>query len=145
MTEQVPVVTPPVVAPTVPVVENVQNVVNPDISKLVSQADEYRTKAEAAVAKLEVLQNQQYDTLVADMKSLGFNDPSAIVRGLPTEQKISVLSKMKENIVVNKPLAANTPATPQPTEGDKIGSALREVQDELGISDEMMAKIQKKR
>ena len=78
------------------------------------------------------------------MKSLGVSDPGSIVRGLPTEQKIAVLSKMKESIVLNKPLA--TPSTSEsPVGKSTVDTAVAEVLQELGVSSEEYAKITKRR
>lgn len=111
----------------------------PDVSALVSQVEEYRNKYEQAVAKNESLLTQQYDVLVGEMKSLGLTDPASIVRGLPVEQKISVLSKMKESIVTTKPLASPTSSTTE--DNSSIDSALESTLKELGVSKEEYSKI----
>ncbi len=110
-----------------------------DVSALVSQVEEFRTKYEQAVAKNESLLTQQYDVLVGEMKTLGLADPASIVRGLPVEQKISVLSKMKESIVTTKPLATPTSSTTE--DQGKIDTALDSALKELGVSKEEYSKI----
>jgi hypothetical protein len=115
----------------------------PDVSALVTQVEDFRGKYEQATAKIETLMTQQYDTVVAEMKSLGVSDPGSIVRGLPTEQKIAVLSKMKESIVLNKPLASPTPTSPADDKSE-VDKALNEVLTELGVSKEEYSKISKR-
>lgn len=117
----------------------------PDVSALVSQVEDFRGKYEQALAKIETLMTQQYETVVSEMKSLGVSDPGSIVRGLPTEQKIAVLSKMKESIVLNKPLATPTPSAPDQPAPTDVDKALNEVLTELGVSKEEYAKISTKR
>ena len=115
-----------------------------DVSALVAQADEFRTKYEQANARIEAMMTQQYEGVVSEMKSLGVSDPGSIVRGLPTEQKIAVLNKMKESIVLNKPLA--TPSTSEsPVGKSTVDTAVAEVLQELGVSSEEYAKITKRR
>lgn len=116
----------------------------PDVSALVAQVEDQKAKADAAMQKLEAIQTQQYDTLVAEMKSLGVNDPSAIVRGLDTEKKIAVLSKMKENIVITKPLSETTNSPPPANDGTTVNKAVDEVLAELGVSKEEYDKIRKR-
>jgi len=135
--------------PSIPQVaaQNVAQIATPsvDVSALVSQVEDYRGKYEQATAQIEALMTQRYDGVVAEMKGLGVSDPGSIVRGLPTEQKIAVLSKMKESIVLNKPLASPTPNAPtdsaQKTDIDK---ALNEVLSELGVKPDEYAKITKR-
>jgi len=102
-----------------------------DIAKVLTQLEEYRSKYEETSAKMELMMTQQYDSIVAEMKGLGVSDPGSIVRGLPTEQKISVLTKMKENIVMNKPLATPPDTSPM---SDKKTDVLDKVLSELGIN-----------
>lgn len=115
-----------------------------DVSALVSQVDDFRTKYEQANARIEALMTQQYDTVVSEMKGLGVSDPGSIVRGLPTEQKIAVLTKMKESIVLNKPLATPTTSESAPDK-TAVDTALNEVLAELGVSSEEYAKITKRK
>lgn len=112
----------------------------PDISALVKQVEDYKTKYEQAVAKTEELHTQNYNNIVAEMKDLGIENAAAIVKGLPVEQKISVLSKMKESIVTKTPLATPTESTTEDV-GSEVDQALDEVLDELGVSKEEYAKI----
>lgn len=118
------------------------NPVDPRIDDLAKQVEEFRTKYEQANARIESLLTQQYDTIVAEMKGLGVSDPGSIVRGLPTEQKIAVLSKMKESIVLNKPIA--TPTT-VPSPAEKQSDALDDVLAELGIPKEKYLSMIKRR
>lgn len=114
------------------------------VEELSKQVEEFRSKYEQANARIESLLTQQYDAVVAEMKGLGVSDPGSIVRGLPTEQKIAVLSKMKESIIMNKPIAGPT-TSPAPADKSSVDNALDEVLAELGISKESYAKIAKRR
>ena len=50
---------------------------------------------------------KQYNALVAEMKTLGINDPNSMVPdGLSTEQKITILESIKENFAKNSPMSA---------------------------------------
>ena len=51
--------------------------------------------------------SKQYNALVAEMKTLGINDPNSMVPdGLSTEQKITILESIKENFAKNSPMSA---------------------------------------
>jgi len=122
-----------------PVVEQPASV--PDQYK--EQVEEFRSKYEQANARIEALLTQQYDQLVSEMKGLGIPDPGSIVHGLPTEQKIAVLSKMKETVLMSKPLAVpSTSETPKATDTTAV---LDEVLKEIGISKEEYDKLSSRR
>lgn len=143
-TNTVPTQTTPQVPPAQPAPIPVSPGV--DVTALVSQVEDYRGKYEQANARVEALMTQQYDSVVSEMKGLGVSDPGSIVRGLPTEQKIAVLSKMKESIVLNKPLASPTPNAPtESAQKGEVDKALNEVLAELGVKPEEYAKITSKR
>jgi hypothetical protein len=113
-----------------------------DYATLTAQLEDYKAKLEQQSTKTESLLNDKYEAIANDMKSLGIEDPSAIVRGLPTEQKIAVLSKMRESIAKNKPLASPTTSTTKIEDQSKsVEKALEEVLNELGVSKEDYAKI----
>ena len=51
--------------------------------------------------------SKQYNALVAEMKTLGINDPNSMVPdGFSTEQKITILESIKENFAKNSPMSA---------------------------------------
>jgi hypothetical protein len=125
-------------------VTELRSVAVPDVSALVSQVEEYRTKYEQAVAKNDTLLEAQYKGVLGEVRALGINDPEGIVRNLPVDQKISVLSKMKESIAAKKPLASPTESTTEDTKKE-VDRALDEVLKELGVSKEEYAKITGKR
>jgi hypothetical protein len=111
-----------------------------DVSALVKQVEDYKAKYEQATAKTEELHTQHFNNIVAEMKDLGIEKPDQIVKGLPVEQKISVLSKMKESIVTKTPLATPTESTTQ-NDRTTVDTALDEVLIELGVSKEEYSKI----
>jgi hypothetical protein len=117
-----------------------QRQTNNDVSNLNVKMDDYKTKSEQLAAKVDQLLTERYDVIVADLKTQGIDDPGAIVRGLPVEQKITVLSKMKDTVVKTKPLTStlNTGTTSAQIEvsNDKaqVSKALGEVLGELGYT-----------
>lgn len=94
---------------------------------------------QALAAKIESLLTERYDGIVAELKRQGIEDPGAIVRGLPVEQKISVLSKMKDTVVKTKPIAGpvDTPVPPPNSQSKvEIDKAVSEVLAEIGYTDD---------
>lgn len=85
-----------------------------------------RSKLEDSVVKNEQLLGMQYDTLVGELKSLGFDNPSEIVKTLPTESKIAVLSKLKAGAIKKKEMAK-----PSENPGNASDSATNPSQDQL--------------
>lgn len=113
-----------------------------DYADLSAQLEDYKAKLEQQSSKTESLLNDKYEAIANDVKSLGIEDPSAIVRGLPTEQKIAVLSKMRESIAKNKPIASPTTSTTKIEDQSKsVEKALEEVLEEFGVSKEDYKKI----
>lgn len=80
----------------------------PDMSALEQRLAEQATVIAQLQQKNEDLLKTQYNTVRDEVKGLGINDPDDIVKGLPTEQKISILSKMKEKMARTQPMS--TPA-----------------------------------
>lgn len=114
-----------------------QKQTNSDVSDLNVKMDDYKAKSEQLAAKVDQLLTERYDVIVADLKTQGIEDPGAIVRGLPVEQKITVLSKMKDTVVKTKPLTSTiTPTvnTGVSAEKTQINTALGEVLSELGYT-----------
>jgi hypothetical protein len=68
--------------------------------------DKYKTLS----AQYGVLMTEKTDAYVAELKKLGFTNPDAIGKDLPSEQRITILKQMKENFVVSAP--GNVPTAP---------------------------------
>ena len=112
------------------------------IAELKAQMEEYKAKFEQQSVKTEQLLTGQYNTLLAEVKSLGVDDPSKIVHGLPTEQKIVVLAKLKDSLVKNKPMTQTSPvAMTENTEQNDNDKAFKEVIKELGLTEEQVKKL----
>jgi len=79
-----------------------------DMSAFEQRLAEQATVIAQLQQKNEDLLKTQYNTVRDEVKGLGIANPDDIVKGLPTEQKISILSKMKENMARNQPMS--TPA-----------------------------------
>ncbi len=79
-----------------------------DMSTLEQRLAEQATQIAHLQQKNEDLLKTQYTTVRDEVKGLGISDPDDIVKGLPTEQKISILSKMKEKMARTQPMS--TPA-----------------------------------
>ncbi len=94
-----------------PVVHVEQNSTPPaalDMSAFEQRLAEQATVIAQLQQKNEDLLKTQYNTVRDEVKGLGISDPDDIVKGLPTEQKISILSKMKEKMARTQPMS--TPA-----------------------------------
>lgn len=105
------------------------------LAEMKVQLDEYKSKFEAQAAKTEQLLTAQYDGVVRELKTLGYNEPGKIVQGLPLDQKISVLSKLKENDAKSRPMAKPTESQPpgdQPAESND--AAVKEVLSQMGYT-----------
>lgn len=79
-----------------------------DMSAFEQRLAEQATVIAQLQQKNEDLLKTQYNTVRDEVKGLGIANPDDIVKGLPTEQKISILSKMKENMARTQPMS--TPA-----------------------------------
>lgn len=114
------------------------------LNTLIVQVQDYKSKYEETLHKNEQLLGLQYDNIARDIKSLGIEDPGEIVKGLPTEQKIVILTKMKERIAKNQPLVTPTDEklkadTPNTSNEKLLSEALKE----LGITKEEYDKLNK--
>lgn len=132
--------------PIQPVVQLPANITNTpnlvDLSELRAEIAEYKAKFEQQAAKTEQLLTGQYNSVIAEMKTLGIEEPGKIVQGLPTEQKIAILSKLKDSLVKNKPMTSTTSVMPnvddKSTENE---TAFKEVVTELGLSEDQIKKL----
>jgi hypothetical protein len=114
----------------------------PDVDKLTEQIEEQNAKIDQQTAIIDKMLDKEYRSVVNDMKTLGVEDPSAIVHGLPTDQKITVLSKLRDTMVKTKPLAIPTESTTSSTPSkEEIGKAQNEVLAELGWTPEQYKKL----
>ena len=129
----------PIVPPTLTLREDVGS---GDTERLRGELTALRTQYEQQVARTEQLLGTQYDGIVNELKELGVENPGEIVKGLPTENKISVLTKMKGTIIKKTPLtkapdSAAPPTSTKATADAAFSAALKE----LGVSEEEYAKI----
>jgi len=63
-------------------------------------------KFEDLTKEFETHLGYKVDQLVAEVKTIGFASPEAVVEGLPVQQKIAMLSKIKENMIAQKPASS---------------------------------------
>lgn len=82
--------------PVVPVVPATNVAVQPVTTPVEQKADQYKEKYEA-------LLGVQVETVSNELKGLGVKDPSVIGTGLSVEQRLAVLTSVKENIVKTTP------------------------------------------
>jgi hypothetical protein len=138
--------TPYVPTPSVPDTPKVDTPkipeVTPEVTSVPSDIDTLRKQVESQSAKIDEMLTEKYNIVVGELKSLGVEDPGSIVRGLPVEQKNSVLSKMKDSIVKNKPLTSNTSGANISGAGKpEKEKVIDEVLGELGFDRETYKKI----
>jgi hypothetical protein len=114
---------------------------NDSTEDLRSELVSMKTKYEQQVARTEQLLSMQYDGIVGELKELGVENPGEIVKGLPTESKITVLSKMKGTIIKKTPFSkAPESAAPPPSQGN-IDTAFKEALSELGLNESEYNKL----
>lgn len=137
-------VTPNITVNVPPTPTNTDSTTAADIAALRTQMDEYKMKYEQQAAKTEQILTGQYHALTAELKGLGIEDPSTIVHGLATEQKIAVLTKMKDSIAKNRPLAQPTPSTGESTDSSSDGERkklVKEIATEFGLTEDQYKKL----
>lgn len=113
-----------------------------NVDQLRGELNSLKNQYEQQVAKTEQLLGMQYDGIVTELKELGVDNPGEIVKGLPTENKITVLTKMKGTLIKKAPMqgtpdAAAPPSSSKATEDAMFDQALSE----LGVSKEEYIKI----
>lgn len=99
-----------------------------------SKEKEMKKKFEDLSAEFEAYLGEKVATLVNEVKGMNFANPEAVVEGLPVQQKITMLSKIKENLVAKTPAAApaaNLQAAPPAAPQAKFEDMLME----LGVKD----------
>lgn len=121
------------------------------ISATIVDVGKYEEKIKSLEMKLEENEKfkqsvftDKYNAIVNDLKTLGVNDVDSIVNDLPVDQKISVLSKMKEKIVKTAPLG--TPSDNLSIDSSKdSNSKLESKLKELNISKDYYESIMNKK
>jgi len=114
---------PPVQVPVAPVAPITAPIAAPVASPAPAPInDEYKVKYEA-------LLNEKANTLVSELKGIGLKEPDKIGNGLTPEQRISVLTSVKENVlkttpVTTPPTGIITPA-PVPTSESKLEELMK--------------------
>jgi hypothetical protein len=137
-------VTPPVEqAP--PVTEPPKQAADPvvDTSSFEQRLADQATLIAQLQQKNESLLKDQYNAIRDEVKGLGINDPDDIVKGLPTEQKISILSKMKEKMARSQPMSTSKgqSISSSPSQSVDRRSAVASVLKSLGMTTEEYEKL----
>jgi len=70
--------------------------------------EEVEKKFEDLTKEYETHLGTTVDALIGEVRTIGFANPEKVVEGLPVQQQIAMLSRMKENMITAKP--ASTPA-----------------------------------
>jgi len=91
--------------------------------------DEYKVKYEA-------LLNEKASTLVGELKGIGLREPEKIGAGLSAEQRISVLSSVKENVLKTTPATTSAVPIVTPAPVSSAESKLDQLMRENGIGDQ---------
>lgn len=102
-----------------------------------SDLEQYKAKNDELAAKIDKLLTERYDGIVAELKRQGIDDPGKLVRDLPVENKIDVLSRLMASMVKTKPVAKPADAASNQTPGPnktEIDTAVSEVLAELGYT-----------
>lgn len=101
-----------------------------------------KAKAKDFETKYNSLLTEKMTGIYEDVKKFGVTDPAKVVEGLPPEQAISVLTKMKENFAtVKQPVTTPASLGTNPTPPDDAKAAYASVVEELGLGNEI-AKLQ---
>lgn len=93
-----------------------------------------KKKFEDLNVEFEAYLGEKVATLVNEVKGMNFANPEAVVDGLPVQQKITMLSKIKENLVAKTPASApsvNLQAVPPVAPQAKFEDMLKD----LGVTD----------
>jgi hypothetical protein len=124
-----PVTTPPVVTPAIPAPTTAAPT---DMSGFETRIAEQAAEIARLTQTNESLLQTQYTSVRDEVKGLGIANPDEIVKGLPTEQKISILSKLKTNMARTQPMSTPTGAPvassqPPADQRAKVASILKSV------------------
>jgi len=74
-----------------------------EAATLAAQLNDYKTKVDALTVENTGFIQEKTDSVVAELKTLGFKSPETIATELPAKQRIEVLKQMKSNFVINAP------------------------------------------
>jgi len=104
-------------------------VVTPPAPAVAPANDEFKVKYEAML-------NEKANSIVSELKGIGLKEPEKIGAGLTGEQRISVLTSVKENVLKTAPVT--TPAAPIVTAApvDNTASKLEEIMKANGIGEQ---------
>lgn len=92
-------------------------------------------KFEDLTKEFELHLGAKVDSLIGEVKGIGFASPEAVVEGLPVQQKIAMLSKIKENMIASKPASApSVGLNAQPPKMDAAKQFEKDLAD-LGLAD----------
>lgn len=105
------------------------------LAGMTKKVDELGSKASEYEKKYNDVLKEKLQVTVNEVKAMGVKEPEKIVDGMSNEQKIAMLSKIKENMVLEKP-----PTTPPPSTTESPKStpkdAMMEVLAEMGLTQE---------
>jgi hypothetical protein len=102
-----------------------------------------KKKFEDLTKEFETHLGDKVNSLIGEVKTVGFANPEAVIDGLPIQQKITMLSKIKENMVAAKPPtapAANLQAPPTQNSTQTPEAQLKVMLAEMGV-EEMWNKV----
>lgn len=99
------------------------------------KAETLQSRASEYEKKYNDVLNEKLQATVNEVKSLGVKEPEKIVDGMSNEQKITMLTKLKENMIIEKPAQTPAPTTQEPPKGTPK-DAMMEVLAELGVTQE---------
>jgi len=90
-----------------------------------------KKKFEDLNKEFETYLGEKVATLANEVKAMNFANPEAVVDGLPVQQKIAMLSKIKENLVSAKP--ATSPSVG--LQATPVASSQGQLLAEMGLTD----------
>lgn len=105
------------------------------LNDTVKEVESLKTKASEYEKKYNDVLNEKLMTTINEVKHLGVKDPEKIVDGMPNEQKIAMLTRLKENMIIEKAPTSPPPSTQETTKGTPK-DAMMEVLAELGLTQE---------
>lgn len=105
------------------------------IAGMTKKVEELGSKASEYEKKYNEVLNEKLQSTINDVKALGLKEPEKIVDGLSNEQKIAMLAKIKENIVLEKPSQTPPPSTTE-TPKSNPKTTMMEVLEEMGLTQE---------
>lgn len=143
--EAQPPVTPQTTPPITITAEPIKQVAPPvvDMSSFEQRLADQAATITQLQQKNENLLKTQYESIRDEVKGLGINDPDDIVKGLPTEQKISILSKIKEKMARSQPMSTSKgqPVSSTPSQSVDQRAKVASILKSIGMTTEEYEKL----